>query len=109
MQEVHSGVRADARNSIARGNGLQPEVIPRNATHDVVEDTLPPPWMQDPRLADAPGLDGQRVSTDDDDRLGCLSPHLDAGQDAYAAGTLELSGPARSRGRAPCRTPDRCG
>ena len=56
------------------------------------------PWNQDPRWVDPLGPDGVAGTADDDLRLSCLSPYIDAGANAYVqGGTLDLAGGPRFR------------
>jgi len=54
------------------------------------------PWNQDPRWVDPLGADGIAGTADDDLRLSCLSPYIDAGSNSLAApGSTDLSGSPR--------------
>jgi predicted outer membrane repeat protein len=55
-----------------------------------------PPWNQDPRWVDPLGPDGIAGTADDDLRLSCLSPYIDAGANSLVGGgSIDLSGNPR--------------
>jgi hypothetical protein len=55
-----------------------------------------PPWNQDPLWVDPLGPDGIAGTADDDLRLSCLSPYIDAGLNSGAAtGSTDLAGNPR--------------
>ena len=53
------------------------------------------PWDQDPRWVDPLGPDGVAGTVDDDLRLSCLSPYIDAGRNDLVTSSTDLAGNPR--------------
>ncbi len=93
-------------NSIVWGNtdtthsGLYDQNLDANSaltTYSAVQGGSAP-WNQDPRWVDPLGPDGVAGTADDDLRLSCVSPYIDAGANGYVqGGALDLAGGPRFR------------